>query len=205
MTRFSRLSFFGNNQNGQGEYTKNTRLSRDIINIFIFFYAFGFFGLVAIIWHTGFTGNNSATPILWALASTIVGAILGFLFGVPKILQDSKPLDNSNEKNTPDYRQQVNTNLTEISDWLTKIIVGLGLINLKEIPTYFYGAARTLSVSMDSTIPEKNLAFALAVIICFSILGFLFGYLSTRLFLQGAFSRADQEASTAIELRVESA
>ena len=204
MSLLSKLNFSDKNQTDSSKNAENKRLSRDFINIFIFFYVFGILGLFTILWHAGFT-NNSATPILWALASITFGAIFGFLFGVPKILQGNRPLDNSNEKSNSDYRQQVNTNLTEISDWLTKIIVGLGLINLKDIPSYFNRAAQVLSSSMDLSAPSKNLAFALAVVICFLILGFLFGYLSTRLFLQGAFSRADQEASTAIESRVESA
>ena len=41
--------------------------------------------------------------------------------------------------------------------------------------------------------------FALALIVYFTILGFLLGYVITRLFPAGAFSRADQTATVAIE------
>jgi len=49
-------------------------------------------------------------------------------------------------------------------------------------------------------------AFGFALIICFSAIGLLFGYLYTRLFLQGAFGRADQSSRIkAIEDEVQEA
>jgi len=81
----------------------------------------------------------------------------------------------------------VNTNLVEISDWLTKIIVGVGLIELRRIPPQ----ARRLALEVAG--PSGDISFALAVVVYFPTLGFLFGYLSTRLFLAGAFSRAESE------------
>jgi hypothetical protein len=148
-------------------------------------------------------GRQAVTPILWALACLLSGAFVGFLFGIPKILQtDARPPLNASVNNlgtqsvsqNSTYRQQVNTNLTEISDWLTKIIVGLGLINLKEIPHLVKKAAVLLAASMHEGGPDQDhLAYAVAIIVSFSILGFLFGYLTTRLYLAGAFSRADQQ------------
>ncbi len=36
---------------------------------------------------------------------------------------------------------EINSNLVEVSDWLTKIIVGVGLIELKSLP----GSARSMA------------------------------------------------------------
>src|ERR1041384_5236004 len=174
--------------------TERNFSASDLGSMISFFYLFAVLSLSAVVWHCGFT-RAAAAPLLWGLACTSVGAALGFLFGIPKILQNDRPVTEAKESKSIDYRQQVNTNLTEISDWLTKIIVGLGLINLSKIPDKLSNIAQVLAVSLNPTEPSKDKAFALALILCFLILGFLFGYLSTRLFLQSAFSRADQEAA----------
>lgn len=142
------------------------------------------------------TRAGVVVALLWALACFIAGAAAGFLFGVPKVLQTPPAADGEGEAAVA-YRQQVNTNLTEISDWLTKIIVGLGLINLKEIPGQLAAAARVLATGIAPRDPAGAMAFAYGVITTFGVAGFLFGYLCTRLFLAGAFSRADLESSGA--------
>ncbi len=65
---------------------------------------------------------------LWALAYCAAGFLVGFLFGIPRVLQGEDVLPGQQ----PEYRQRVNTNLEQISDWLTKIIVGLGLVELRQ-------------------------------------------------------------------------
>ena len=144
------------------------------------------FALIATLFFAG-TVSAGAIIIMFSLACLMSGAFIGFLFGIPKILQTEKLNDTKNIE--LHYRQQVNTNLEQISDWLTKIIVGLGLINLKSIPSYLIQIAEILTVSIGSS--KENTAFALGLIVYFSIVGFLAGYLFTRLFLAGAFFRAD--------------
>src|SRR5215207_3296326 len=52
-----------------------------------------------------------------------VGALVGFLFGIPRRFQ--------REGSDPALGGLVvNTNLEQISDWLTKIIVGVGLVEI---------------------------------------------------------------------------
>lgn len=89
------------------------------------------------------------------------------------------------------YAQRVNTNLEQISDWLTKILVGVGLIQIKEIKNAVSGAA----VYIAQGIGEQHRTFAAALVVYFSVIGFLNGYLLTRLWLAGAFSRADREST----------
>jgi hypothetical protein len=129
---------------------------------------------------------------LWALAWFVSGILLGFLFGIPKIQQAEHPSSQTAvtpSTPSPDYRQQINTNLEQISDWLTKIIVGLGLVQLRQLPGYLALLANYM------TDPNCGVAcppFAATIIIAFVILGFLTGYLLTRMFLAAAFARADQ-------------
>jgi len=145
----------------------------------------------------GASYTSKATIFLWMLACLLTGAAIGFLFGIPKILQNNQVPPPNATISTPAYQQQVNTNLTEISDWLTKIIVGLGLVNLTKIPPYLSKIANILASGLSQ--PAKSpsdlaFAFAYSTIVSYTILGFLFGYITTRLYLAGAFSEADQRA-----------
>ena len=157
-----------------------------------FFYILVIGGLIVISLHN-FSLQSSAISILWALASFASGAAIGFLFGVPKVLQGRPGRINGTQANTKaqEYQQQVNTNLTEISDWLTKIIVGLSLINLRSLPPQLVVLADILAKSLNASDIAKERPFALAVTVFFGVVGFLFGYLATRLFLAGAFLKAD--------------
>lgn len=175
-----------------GEPTSRWQLGEDVqwtLNSLLWAVCLAFVS-VAIV-----AGRQMGGPLFAAFASLTAGLGTGFLFGIPKILQSSTLPEVEGDERAASYRQQVNTNLTEISDWLTKIIVGLGLINLKEIPGILHRTAENVARGMNQAAAERHLAFATGVLVSFAVLGFLYGYLSTRLVLQGAFSRADREAS----------
>jgi len=165
---------------------------------------------------------HAAWPValLWAGACALIGSTVGFLFGIPRTLQgnqevqqttliDSKDIDGADGHHKADsevraeqsipiafaatgkgYQLGVNTNLEQISDWLTKILVGVGLTQLHDLPGKLITAATFIAKGISSSDPP--IAFALAQIIYFNILGFLSGYLCTRLFLQPAFRRWDR-------------
>lgn len=86
-------------------------------------------------------------------------------------------------------RYSVNSNLEQISDWLTKIIVGVGLTQLHNLPGLASRAARFLAGGLNSNAQER--AFAIGLILYFGVLGFVAGYVTTRVYLTGAFVRAD--------------
>lgn len=83
----------------------------------------------------------------------------------------------------------VNTNLEQISDWLTKIIVGVSLVNSEKIGTAMLKAAGKMSESLGTG--TGNTSLSLAIMIYFSLVGLLGGYLLTRLFLQRAFNAVE--------------
>ena len=145
--------------------------------------------------------NVQRSAMGWALAYFAIWFLIGFLFGIPRVLQGE---DNRQAK----YAQRVNTNLEQISDWLTKIIVGLGLVQLQTVPEHLAKAATWMaqsfapSAASTATVPSDAISFAGAFIIFFSVLGFFSGYLSTRLFLALAFFRADLEPDRTILERV---
>jgi hypothetical protein len=178
---------------------KEPRLPVDLRKTIWFFMASLGVGLFASIMNAR-NVPACAISILWMLASLSFGILIGFLFGIPKVLQNntiskevSVPANSAavTGNESLNYRQQPNTNLTEISDWLTKIIVGLGLINLKKFPLYVKQVAGWMATGINPRYPSDEIAFCIAMISGFTILGFLFGYLTTRLFLAGAFYRAD--------------
>lgn len=109
--------------------------------------------------------------ILWGLASFVSGLLTGFLFGIPKVLQGkgSTPERGAKSDLAQDsrYQQQVNTNLTEISDWVTKIIVGLGLINLKDIPGKLVAAGNLFAKAVDSHSNISAVPLGVSIIVAF--------------------------------------
>jgi hypothetical protein len=143
--------------------------------------------------------------VLWAAACCAVGGFVGFIFGIPRTLSSdtartevaaSTPTRNKAapaEAVDPPPRSAastaVNTNLEQISDWLTKIIVGVSLVNSERIGWAMYDTAETMAASIASG--EGGTSLALAVMVYFGVVGLLGGYLLTRLFLQPAFNAAD--------------
>lgn len=78
-------------------------------------------------------------------ASGAVGGFLGFLFGVPRLMQRVNRIEaapGTEQKFTnlgagkTSRSVAANSNLEEISDWLTKIIVGVALVQAREIGAY---------------------------------------------------------------------
>ncbi|MFZ0799420.1 MAG: hypothetical protein WCA13_11635 [Terriglobales bacterium] len=137
-------------------------------------------------------GKLAARGLILAAACLAAGFLAGFLFAIPKVLQGDRDQPPTPASGSADYRQRVNTNLEEISDWLTKIIVGLGLYELKRVPAWVGGLARAFASSFQQ--PDQEQGVFSAAIVFFLVCGFLLGYLVTRLYLQGALGRADTAA-----------
>jgi len=130
---------------------------------------------------------------------------MGFLFGIPKSgtaattkvkqndsftsSEDAMENAGADRKSSTDARP--NTNLEEISDWITKIIVGLTLVHLQTIEGRIQSVCANAAASFGANPTASDISFATALVAAFSVLGFLAGYLYTRLFLQGAFARSD--------------
>src|ERR1700733_5605774 len=142
-------------------------------------------------WRAGFTGILSVFShgTLVAVAFGSLGSLVGFLFGIPRTLQNlapaSKPPSPAADGNTAQdahddngYHQVVNTNLEQISDWLTKILVGVGLTQLDKIPHKLMGLAEYFGPGVGGNAPVT-----LAILLNSMVFGFFAGYLLTRLFL----------------------
>ncbi len=110
------------------------------------------------------------------------GALLGFLFGIPHIENGNRP------NNTAELVVKRNSNLEQVSDWLTKLIVGGTLTELRNIPGQILKLAKMFPIFTPS--------MSVALIIYTSSIGFLASFLITRLYLTPILTEADEEVIT---------
>jgi len=139
-----------------------------------------------------------ALSIVFACASTVCGWLLGLLFGIPRTLsrptspppaprQGAAPGQASPDA-TPTSR--VNTNLEDISDWLTKTLVGVGLTQLYFVPHYLWQAAEKINNAGFKWDGSGQL-LAIALFLYFAPGGFWLGYIGTRTILTKLFDSID--------------
>src|ERR1051326_8587612 len=152
-------------------------------------------------------------------AASLIGGLLGFLFGIPRSAESTvnrtrlshgtgtapetvaagdaappaspPPTAHATAERPPQLR--VNTNLEDISDGVTKVLLGAGLAQANQI----IDGARRLAVFLGPSFgPDKaGQAVAIATIIYGALAGFFAGYLATRLYLTAAFERADPHST----------
>jgi hypothetical protein len=145
-------------------------------------------------WVHSIVAKTAGMGILFAGSAFIVGVLLGFLFGFPPATGVSPPLTSgqasgaqpgsqglpgSNGTAKPAIRAVLqNTNLQEISDWLTKVIVGASLVELTKLPPLVERFAAFMAKGANPYDPSP--AVALVILGYFWSCGLLFGYLWTR-------------------------
>lgn len=138
---------------------------------------------------------------LLAGASAMIGGLVGLLFGIPRRMQGEAPAEDAPEGASAGARLYGgNTNLEQISDWLTKILVGVGLTQVTQIQ----GAFATISAAAATGLPGSAGAevFAVCLILYFGVGGFILGYLWTRLYLGQALAEAEKAQTLRAKARV---
>jgi hypothetical protein len=121
-------------------------------------------------------------------AAAFIGGFFGFLFGIPRT-PDRISSGPGGEDGAGGLSYSANTNLEQISDWLTKILVGVGLVQIGQLIQQGESLANFLARGLGDVASSPT--FAAGLITYFGLVGFLYGYLSTRLFLAGALTSAD--------------
>jgi hypothetical protein len=134
-------------------------------------------------------------------ASALAGTFFGFLFGVPRtaaIPPSPKPRDETRDggtkleatrleaaapvsPNVTGEATQPNTNLEQISDWLTKILVGATLTQLGNIPD----AAVRLFNTISNGLPGHSLSqgFVGSLLVYGALFGFMMGWFTARVWI----------------------
>lgn len=138
--------------------------------------------------------------LLLAAASVVAGWLLGLLFGIPRSLSRPQPAagrapgsgSDGTSSTTSDVPRpsRTNTNLEDVSDWLTKTIVGLGLANLYLIPGYAWRKSGQIGAQIFASSSGQSLVLLIATY--FAIGGFWIGYIGTRTMITLLFDVVDR-------------
>jgi tetratricopeptide (TPR) repeat protein len=130
--------------------------------------------------------NNVPITLAASFSAYSVGGLIGFLFALPRKNRDKEDLNQSQKS---EYLS--NTNLEEVSDWLTKMLIGVGLTQLIYVPKY-------LKILSEYVLTNPA-AFFLLIIVYFLIVGFGSIYLWTRIYLKPKFEAVDQNINDIID------
>jgi uncharacterized integral membrane protein len=170
-----------------------------------------FFALITLMITGLLTINYSKTSPLFVFTNTAViilaiaisGFLMGFIFGIPRSVRfrfdktkDKFANTDSNENILAD-----NTNLEEISDWITKIIIGLTLIEGRKIINMIENGAESIAKSYPKCgiiACDINLfVFSYCLILFFGGYGFFGGYFWARTLFGTILiqSRKEQEST----------
>lgn len=120
-----------------------------------------------------------------ASACLLSGIALGFLFGIPRAEKFRYKADSDHNANASFYSD--NTNLEDISDWLTKIIVGLTLVKFNTILSWLNHSALSMGATLSGQPPctancTGYFVFSYAIIILYFVAGLGVSYLWTRIY-----------------------
>jgi len=182
------------------------------------------------------SGRASVIEMMLAGAAVCAGALLGFLFGIPKAGSDGPPPASGgsgsrtvqpNDSGTagadvgasPGSSYRPSTNLEEVSDWLTKILIGVSLVQLKSIGEQLAELGQTVQCSLATPAVDATTHAARAVtqsctgapigvaivtqtvVVAYLIIGFVVAYLWTRLYYGGIQKAADLSVLRQLEER----
>lgn len=152
--------------------------------------------------------------ILTGGAAGLLGSLLGFLFGLPRTPPPT-PSGRGRSENRGDPAEDpdakagqvvaesqsnplTNSNLIEISDWLAKIIVGAGLVGIKDLTPWVGTVGTAVGTGAGLGYGYLAAAFGVTVIMYFLTLGFLFAYLNTRTVISRLIANSDREVMEAL-------
>ncbi len=137
---------------------------------------------IAWIWVYAFhTGGSHWSYVgvgtLTAMAALLTGMFAGFILGVPKLV-------SSGQMKLPDGTPSPNTNLGEISDWITKLLLGAGLVSLSHLGAPIGRLIDNVAVGLYAATSNPSGAAAAkvlagAILVSFTVLGVLEGYVLT--------------------------
>jgi hypothetical protein len=150
---------------------------------------------------------GACIAIAAAAAAFAAGGLLGFLFGLPRWADAAtqRPVQNpTNQPGAPAapperiYRIRPNTGLERVMDWLTTLIVGLGLIHLNQAYTYGTQVSIWVTRAIESNVALDaggNGSAGAAILIAYSIAGFFLVYLWAQRYMPREMALAEQDSS----------
>lgn len=144
--------------------------------------------------------------LMIGVAAIAVGALLGFLFGIPRSQSQGDLRDgagsigqaNGSAAQPPGMNYLRSTNLEQVSDWLTKIVVGVGLIEFNRLREALASAGDFVASSFIPPVQGASLV-SQATIVAFSVIGFLAGFLWTHVYYGLVLRKSDDTLQTIAE------
>jgi hypothetical protein len=133
-----------------------------------------------------------------AAAGFAAGGLVGFVFGIPRIpngngAPESKSVESGSSGPNGNGSLLHNSNLVQVSDWLTKILLGAGLTQMGQIGSTLGSIAQ--HVTADTGVDTGYIA---PLIVYFVVLGFLSVYVWTITSFTGIISRSLREEVSAV-------
>jgi hypothetical protein len=163
-----------------------------VLTLVWFLIAIGLLSLLIPSWAQKISGGWVAaltvlsSGLFLAGASTVTGSLVGFLFGVPRYRRLER--DGHAPTELPsDFSTAPNTNLEQISDWLSKIIVGVGLTQIPEIGRFFEALGRRWGAAFGPA-PAGEI-IAISITVHYLVMGFFQGFLLSSLWMPGAIAK----------------
>jgi hypothetical protein len=130
--------------------------------------------------------------IIWGLAIFLLGALIGIIFGVPKTISSpgmTAAVSVTPSAGTTKALNSSTTNLTEISDWLTKVVIGAGLVQLKQLPHFILQVANKMAIGISIKPGYVPTGMCAAIIIYYMCFGLLCGYFAMRTIFTEIFNK----------------
>jgi hypothetical protein len=139
--------------------------------VWIVVYAFSTHGS-----HWTYLGVGMST----ALAAFLSGCLIGFLFGIPKVISSGQ----LRQQDTGDFSPS--SNLAEVSDWLTKLLLGAGLVQLTHLAAPVSHLIDSVAAGLTATSSPSSAAKVMAGSIMFgyAAVGILDAYVMTTMWYQ---------------------
>jgi hypothetical protein len=132
--------------------------------------------------------------LLIAAAAMIVGGLLGFLFGMPRA---GSPVETGDDLAGSTVTYRPSNNLELVSDWLTKLLIGVGLVEIKQLSGVLKAIGGAVENSFNGA-PDRTNAITQAVVVTFVVFGFLCSFLWTRIYYGRLQALADSEIVRAL-------
>jgi hypothetical protein len=145
------------------------------------------------------------TAMALSFAAIAVGAFVGFLFGVPR----SRAIEESGADKQHESYFVFNSNLLKVSDWLTTILVGLGLVQLGRVGPAVASFSETIGSPLGGQAYSGT--FGVAFMLAVGLAALLVAYMWASLRVYVLYKRAlkpgadiDGEAPANVPRRLES-
>jgi Putative Ig domain len=118
--------------------------------------------------------------LLTAFAAFLIGSLGGFLFGIPKMVSSGQ----TRQALGPQYAPS--SNLAEVSDWLTKLLLGAGLVQLTRLGAPVASLIDNVAhgLYMNKADAEAAKVMAGAILFGYTAVGLLDGYVVTTTWYQ---------------------